>query len=307
MINRRHLLLAGAAGLLASPKGAFAAKQPAVSITIDDFQLDDTPLMTAAERNDAILATLDRFTVRAAGFPAAKYVDNPMGEATLRSWADRGHTLGNHTYSHNYYGGKDPAAEIDDILRAEAVLKTQKTYAKWFRFPYLAEGKTAEGRDAMRALLKQHGYRNGHVTIDTSDWYVNQRLLARLKSDPNADVAPYRKYYVEHLLARAAYYDGLAVRALGRSVPHTILLHHNLACGLFLGDALAAFLHRGWRVIDAMTAFADPIFTRAPNIAPAGQSLIWAIAKESGEFENELRYPGENDEYEKPTMDARGL
>ena len=307
MIDRRHLLAGAASLLLARAAGATSTADPALSITIDDFEPSDTPLMTATARNDAILATLDRFAIKAAGFPAGKNVDNPAGDATLRSWAERGHTLGNHTYAHNYYGGKNPAAEMDDILRAETILKAQKTYAKWFRFPYLAEGKTIEGRDAMRALLKQHGYRNGHVTIDTSDWYVNQRLVKRLTADPAANVAPYRKYYVEHLLARAAYYDELAFSTLGHRVPHTILLHHNLACGLFLGDALAAFRERGWRLIDATAAFADPVFTGAPDIAPAGQSLIWALAKESGKFENELRYPGESDEYEKPTMDALGL
>jgi hypothetical protein len=35
--------------------------------------------------------------------------------------------------------------------------------------------------------------------------------------------------------------------------------------------------------------------------------LIWALAKESGKFEKELRYPGENDVYENPRMDALHL
>jgi hypothetical protein len=35
--------------------------------------------------------------------------------------------------------------------------------------------------------------------------------------------------------------------------------------------------------------------------------LIWALAKESGKFEKELRYPGEDDVYENPRMDALRL
>jgi len=42
-----------------------------------------------------------------------------------------------------------------------------------------------------------------------------------------------------------------------------------------------------------------------PDILPAGESLIWALAKETGKFEKELRYPGEDDVYESPKMDAR--
>jgi hypothetical protein len=35
--------------------------------------------------------------------------------------------------------------------------------------------------------------------------------------------------------------------------------------------------------------------------------LIWALAKETGKFEKELRYPGEDDTYENPKMDALKL
>ena len=36
---------------------------------------------------------------------------------------------------------------------------------------------------------------------------------------------------------------------------------------------------------------------------PVGQSLIWAMAKETGKFEVRLRYSDEDDVYEKPVLD----
>jgi hypothetical protein len=38
-----------------------------------------------------------------------------------------------------------------------------------------------------------------------------------------------------------------------------------------------------------------------------GESLIWALAKQTGRFDHELRYPGEDDVYENPKMDALRL
>jgi peptidoglycan-N-acetylglucosamine deacetylase len=309
MIDRRTLLMTGAAALLAASKPASATNDdaPQLAVTIDDFDLANTKFAGGLARHGNIMITLDRFNIKAAGFPAGKNVDNVSGRAALEVWSNHGHMIGNHTYAHDHYTGEDPAATMADIRRAEKALAKQRTYTKVFRFPYLAEGKTPEARDAMRALLKKNGYRNGHVTIDTSDWYINQRMMKRLADGPNPDLDPYYRYYVDHLLERATYYDGLARRLLGRSPPHTLLLHHNLACSLFLGEALAALRAKGWRFIDATTAFADPLYASEPNIAPAGQSLIWALAKESGKFESELRYPGENDSYEAPKMDAAGL
>ncbi len=67
------------------------------------------------------------------------------------------------------------------------------------------------------------------------------------------------------------------------------------------------FQMKGWGVIDAEEAFMDPVFLRDPGIAPAGESLIWALAKESGKFDRRLRYPGEDDVYERPVLDRLGL
>ena len=63
----------------------------------------------------------------------------------------------------------------------------------------------------------------------------------------------------------------------------------------------------GWEVIDAPTAFEDQIFERSPSTIPAGESIIWSLAKASGQYENELRYPAEDSRYEIPKMEALGL
>jgi hypothetical protein len=171
----------------------------------------------------------------------------------------------------------------------------------------LKEGDTAIKRDAVRAFLKQHGYSIGHVTIDASDWAVENRLSERLIKDPAADVRPYRDFYLSHMWERAVYYDDLAQKALERSVKHTILMHYNLLNALFLGDLLDMFKSKGWKLINASDAFSDPVFSAEPKIVPAGESIVWAIAKEAGKFDSILRYPGEDSEYENGKMDKLGL
>jgi hypothetical protein len=67
------------------------------------------------------------------------------------------------------------------------------------------------------------------------------------------------------------------------------------------------FKDKGWNIIDAEEAFKDPIFQSQPTNIPAGESLIWALAKESGKFEDILRFPAEDSRYEKDKMDKLGL
>jgi len=280
---------------------------PGIAITVDDFDLTDTALLSGEDRDTAIRAALRRHRVKAAGFVAGKYVDDELAPRVLRRWSEDGHIIGNHSFSHQYFGGQKPDALMDDILRCEQLLSGTPTYRKLFRFPYLAEGRTAEGRDAMRALLARNGYRNAPVTIDTSDWYVDNRLKARLQAKPGSPIDGYRKFYLDHLWDRATFYDGLATSVLGRSIDHTILLHHRLTTALFLDDALSMFRARGWRLVDAEATFDTPALRMQPATLPAGQSVIWAAAKADGRFDRLLRYPGEDGDYEAPRMDALGL
>jgi hypothetical protein len=191
-----------------------------------------------------------------------------------------------------------------DILRAESLLKDFPNFRKYFRFPMLKEGETAAKRDAMRLFLARNGYRTGHVTIDNSDWIVDQRLTRRLTDSPGADIARYRDFYLEHM------WDGHVLRHAKTTVgavSNTLLMHFNLLNALFLGDLIEMFKSKGWQLIDAQEAFTDPVFASLPKVLPAGESIIWSLAKESGKIARNLRYPAEDGEYEMARMDKLGL
>jgi peptidoglycan/xylan/chitin deacetylase (PgdA/CDA1 family) len=287
-----------------------ASEPPQVAITIDDLAKHANPKLTGEGMTRALISALKAHSdLKAAVFVAGRNVDNDEGKQMLTAWNQAGQLLGNHTYSHRNLNAAESRAEdfAQDILRCEAIIKQYPRFTKLFRFPMLKEGDTREKRDAIRAFLKVHGYRIGHVTIDASDWYVDERMRARLEKNPKADVTPYRSYYLDHIWERTLYYDDLTRKVLGRRVKHTLLIHHNLLNAFFLGDLLRMFERKGWKLIEAEQAFGDPVFSATPNIVPAGESVIWALAKETGKFDKLLRYPGEDSEYEKRKMDRLGL
>jgi hypothetical protein len=107
--------------------------------------------------------------------------------------------------------------------------------------------------------------------------------------------------------ARAEYYDNLARRVVGRPINHTVLMHFNLLNGLFLGDLIEMFKRRNWQLIDAEEAFTDRVFASNPKVVPAGESLVWSLAKERRKIAKSLRYPAEDAMYENARMDKLGL
>ena len=312
-MNRRDFTrLIGLTGLAVgfSSLPAVARKPaPQFSITMDDFFWQNAEKLTGAERNQSILETLRKHQIKAALFVIGRNIEDEEGKRLLTAWNQAGHLIANHTYSHRNYNAPDTDVKAyqDDILQAEALLKQFPRFQKLLRFPMLKEGDSAAKRDGMRAFLAQHGYRNGSVTIDNSDWFIDQRLTARVKENPTANLKPYRDYYLKHVWDRAAYYNSLAHRVLGYQVKHTLLVHFNLLNALFLNDLIAMFKARGWQPIDAAEAFADPVFASKPAVLPAGESIIWSLAKEKGTIAKSLRYPAEDSRYLAERMKKLGL
>ncbi|MBK7661524.1 MAG: polysaccharide deacetylase family protein [Betaproteobacteria bacterium] len=277
-----------------------AAQAKSVALTFDDG-LDPDKEPRAAEWNAAILGTLARHGIRSMVFPSLRHTGGQAGRALVADWSKAGHLVGNHTSQHRNLGSpKLTAAEfIGHVQEADAAFAHLPGWRPLLRFPYLKEGETTAKRDEVRAWMKANGYRPAPVSIDASDWYYDEVFRK------GADRARLKAAYVRHLLDRAAYYDGLAREVLGHEPPHVLLLHTSALNAAFLGDVIRAFREAGWTIVAPLVAFADPLYAREPRILPAGEGIVWAVAKEQGVAG--LRYPAEDSRYEKPILEAAGL
>lgn len=258
-------------------------------------------MLSPAMRNEAILRQLAEAHVKSILF-VARTNGNAERLQLIRRWGEEGHQIGNHTAHHPDFDQTSLADFERELLMCDKAIRDLPGFVQRFRFPYLKEGNTVEKRDGFRAFLDAHAYKAGPVSVDASDWYYSQRLSAVLERDPHAATTPYKQVYLQHLLERAQYYDHLSHEVLGRSVTHVLLLHHNLINALFLKDAIQMFQQKGWKVVDANVAFSDPVYAMRPDTIPAGESILWALAKEK--HIAGLRYPGEDGAYEKAILDG---
>ena len=262
------------------------AAAQSVAFTFDDGpNLEATPLLSPAERNEALLNALAKNDVLAGLFVTVPFGANrPEGLALARAWGEAGHAVGNHTMTH--LDLNNAAVTLDqyqrELLDCDAVIRELPGYRKWFRFTYLREGNIPEKRDGMRAFLKAKNYRNAYVSLDTSDWRLDDKLKEVLMKDPRADLTPIKSVYLAHIWQRAQAYRGLAQQLQGRDVPQVLLLHHNLINALWLGDIIELFKAKGWTITTPDQAFADPMYALQPDRAAAGQSLLLSMARSLG-------------------------
>lgn len=287
----------------------FSQEKSSICFTFDDGNSKDILDYNYKQWNQMILDHLKENKLQAILYVCGKNLNNPEGKNIIESWDKAGHLIANHTYNHlNYNSEKNNYDKYkNDILRCDSLINGYRNYKKYFRAPFLKYGETKAKRDSLIAFLKRINYKNGYVTIDASDWFYNSRLIKFMDENPGKSIEPYKKVYIEHLLDRAKFYDELAFKLLGRNIKHSILLHHNLASALFLGDLIKAFKNEGWQIINANEALTDEVYQKIPDIVPAGESIIWGLAKETGKYDNILRYPAEDSRYELDKLNKLGL
>lgn len=277
-----------------------------LSLTFDDG-LDPAKQRQAKQWNDQIISALKEKKITSMIFPSLSHVGGDAGLELIKAWAQAGHAVGNHTSRHrNLASAKLTLDEfIADIVEADIALRKIPSFVPMLRFPYLKEGDTAAKRDGVRQWMEANGYTPAEVSIDASDWYFNQLFMAWADAGSSAKAAQVQQAYVVHLMDRATYYDGLAKQVLGRSPAHVMLLHTNAINAASVADIVAAFQARGWAFTSPIAAFRDPMYALRPNILPVGESIVWALAKQSGA--KGLRYPGEDASYEEPKLRSAGL
>ncbi len=284
--------------------------KPRIALSFDDGSTNNYPFNPFDKWNSQLLKKLKNKNLKAGFFVRGDNKLDSTGKALIKTWDIDNHLICNHSYSHrNFNSSKVETKDFElDLLQADSIIKNYNNYTRLYRFPYLKEGNTDTKVLGYRDILTKYGYKNGHVTVDASDWYIDSRLVERLKKDSlGIDITTYRNFYINHLYSRALFYDSLSTDIFNRKLSHVLLLHHNLSASLFIDSLIEYFEANGWEVIDIDSAFKDKLYDNVPLFVPAGESLIWQYAKQSGKYNSILRYPAEDAKYEKPLLDSLGL
>lgn len=277
-------LLGACAGTL---EAAPAATEKRIALTFDDVPRNPGPFFTPEERTRRLIAELDKAGVeQAAFFVTTGNLAQPFGEGgeqRIARYVAAGHVIANHSHTHPRLSQMPAEAYLADIDRTEAWLKGREGRRAWFRYPFLNEGGSDKAkREAVRAGLKARGLTNGHVTVDASDWNMESLTAEAVKAGKQIDMEALRDLYVESHVEAAEFYDGLARRTLGRSPAHVLLLHETDLAALFIGDLVEALRAKGWRIVSADEAYADPISGSAPDVPSAQGTLTEMLAWEKG-------------------------
>lgn len=264
-----------------------AEAQKRIALTFDDAPRARGPFLTPEERTARIIAGLRKAKVRQAAFFVVPgnlaAPDGAGGEQRIAAYVAAGHVIANHSFSHPALKSMTAQAYLADIDRAGDWLKGRRGLRPWYRFPFLDEGGTDKAkRDAVRTGLAARGLSNGYVTVDGSDWNIENLTAQARKAGKPVDMDALRDLYVETHVESAQFTDRLAKQALGRQPVQVMLLHETDLAAYWIADLVAALRAKGWTIVTADVAYRDPIAKLHPDTPSAQGNLLEAIAWEKG-------------------------
>ncbi len=231
-----------------------------VAITIDDSPMESGRVYDGAKRAEKIINALKKYNIKAVFFSNSSKLVNDERKQRLSSYSNSGHYIGNHTHSHKHASKLGAIKYIEDIKKAELILSEYSTYKKWFRFPFLDQSKDHLSRDKIFNWLKKNKYKNGYVTIDTFDWYINSLVQKAVASKKKIDYKTLKKVYVKYIMDCSRIFHKKNINLFDKPIKHTLLIHENDLNGMFLEDILSAYIKNGWKLVDAKEAIEQPAF-----------------------------------------------
>lgn len=249
-----------------------------IAITIDDLPFvgsgTNTPssLKRTQERFMALMNALVENQVPATGFVIGGAIAKNEWDFLETFRNQNGLTLGNHTYTHKSLNGMTAEKYIADIERADKKLEPVMSEPKYFRFPYLAEGK-GEKKQQVMEYLKEHHYTVAPVTVDSKDYEFNAQFYRIPYRQRPERLAQFKKRYLAFIWQQTLRAEKKAKKVDGQPVKQILLIHANLINSLCLGDIIQMYKDNGYKFISLSEALAG-------NTAPVINDSVPQAKKE---------------------------
>lgn len=238
--------------------------------------------MKPLERDQKIVAALAKEKITA-GFFCNSPKGDAEGIARIKFISDHGHLIANHSADHPDLHKTTAAEFIKNIDEGHAALESFVNFRKWFRFPFLHEGKDSSDVEAVRLHLKKSGYANGYVTVDTEDWYVDEVLRQKVVAGVRFHQKRLCDTYSRMMADEADLFDEMALKGLKMRIRHVILLHETDLNALCLGTLIEILKNRRWKFISPDLAYEDPIASLEPkSTSKLNNGRVFALALERG-------------------------
>ena len=274
--------------LLASTSAAQArALRPEIAITIDDLPVHAPypPGVTPTQVNEQMIAALKGGHVPAIGFVNGTGTEqHPETPRVLPKWRSAGFLLGNHTWTHPHLSEITIPQFESELMKGDPLLSRLGDGSdwRWFRYPFLDEGKDEAQRAAARGVLAKHGYRVADVTTSFSDWAFTPAWARCNEAGDKAGIAELERMYLGAVKESISVARATAHALYGRDIPYVLLMHVSAMSAHMMPQVIRTYREAGFRFVTIGQAESDPVYRADIDLSLPGRMPDWKLAQQKG-------------------------
>lgn len=253
-----------------------------VALTFDDAPNASTLHFTSIQRTEELIKKLKQLEIAQVMIfaNACKIHNHEELISQLKKYKEAGHLIENHTCSHPRLDEVGFKIFSEDTEKGDQLLRSLLNGQKYFRYPYLNEGKDIVVRDEMREWLRKNNYRNGSISGDNEDPTFSAKINEAKRLGKKINYNEVKRIFLDHIINSLECNDKLAIDNLNRSPKHVLLLHEADATVMFINDLVIELRKKGWKIITPTEAYKDPIYFELPTNTYAGAGIVAQVVFE---------------------------
>ena len=210
----------------------------------------------------------------------------PVRAEIVRLWRDAGFEIGIGGFKHTWFYDNSYEDYVANVEKNETVVKKilaeKNLPLRYFSYPFLNTGKTAEDRTRFETWLAARGITPVKYTIDNNEWMYSYAYdMARNDNDINT-MKEIRMAFLQYMSEMFDHYEAYSQEMFGRDIAQTMVLTPSRLVADTADDLFGMIEKRGYTYVSMEEAQADEAYKTAENFyGKSGISWFerWSMAQ----------------------------
>jgi beta-lactamase regulating signal transducer with metallopeptidase domain len=210
----------------------------------------------------------------------------PVRANIVRLWRDAGFEIGLGGFKHVWFYDTPYDEYVANVEKNEGVAKKilaeKNLPLRYFSYPFLNTGKTAEDHQRFESWLNARGLTSVKYTIDNQEWMYSYAYdMARNDNDFNT-MREIRAAFIDYMTKMFEHYEAYAQEMFGRDIAQTMVLTPSRLITDSADELFGMIEKRGYQYVSMEEALSDEAYKTSENFyGKSGISWFerWQMAK----------------------------
>jgi len=231
-----------------------------------------------------MIANLKAHKIPAIGFVQGGMISDgeklyPVRANIVRLWRDAGFEIGIGGYKHIWFYDTPFADYVANTEKNEGAVKQilaeKNLPLRYFSYPFLNTGKTAEDKSQFETWLNNRGLRSVKYTFDNSEWIYSYAYDEARKDNDINTMSEIRAAYVDYMTRMTDHYEAYSTEMFGRDIAQTMVLTPSRLVSDTFDDVFGMLEKRGYRFVSMDEAQKDEAYNTAENFTGVKAGISW--------------------------------